>query len=125
MDYLKDYIEVKDRIQTFFELYPNGAIHFDYKGEIVLNNETYIWGKAFAYPERDKMAYSTGTAWERVPARGFAKGAEMMTVIQSACRPKSTTVEVSILNSFSWLQNWRPRTRVSNSSRPPRQRALT
>ena len=84
MDYLKDYIEVKDRIQTFYELYPTGAIHFDYKGEIVLNNETYIWGKAFAYPERDKMAYSTGTAWERVPARGFAKGAEMMTLETSA-----------------------------------------
>ena len=84
MDYLKDYIEVKDRIQTFYELYPNGAIHFDYKGELILNNETYIWGKAFAYPDRDKMAYSTGTAWERVPARGFAKGAEMMTLETSA-----------------------------------------
>ena len=84
MDYLKNYIEVKDRIQTFYELYPNGAIHFDYKCELVLNNETYIWGKAFAYPDRDKMAYSTGTAWERVPARGFAKGAEMMTLETSA-----------------------------------------
>jgi hypothetical protein len=84
VDYLKNYIEVKDRIQTFYELYPNGAIHFDYKGELVLNNETYIWGKAFAYPDRDKMAYSTGTAWERVPARGFAKGAEMMTLETSA-----------------------------------------
>ena len=84
MDYLKDYIEVKDRIQTFYELHPNGAIHFDFKGELVLNNETYIWGKAFAYPDRDKMAYSTGTAWERVPAKGFAKGAEMMTLETSA-----------------------------------------
>jgi hypothetical protein len=84
VDYLKNYIEVKDRIQTFYELYPNGAIHFDYKGELVLNNETYIWGKAFAYPDRDKTAYSTGTAWERVPARGFAKGAEMMTLETSA-----------------------------------------
>lgn len=84
MDYLKDYIEVKDRIQTFYELYPNGAIHFDYKGEIVLNNETYIWGKAFAYPEREKMAYSTGTAWERVPAKGLGRGAEMMLLETSA-----------------------------------------
>jgi hypothetical protein len=84
VDYLKDYIEVKDRIQTFYELYPNGAIHFDYKGEIVLNNETYIWGKAFAYPEREKMAYSTGTAWERVPAKGLGRGAEMMLLETSA-----------------------------------------
>ena len=84
MDYLKDYIEVKDRIQTFYELYPNGAIHFDFKGELVMNNETYIWGKAFAYPEREKMAYSTGTAWERVPAKGLGRGAEMMLLETSA-----------------------------------------
>jgi hypothetical protein len=84
VDYLKDYIEVKDRIQTFYELYPNGAIHFDFKGELVMNNETYIWGKAFAYPEREKMAYSTGTAWERVPAKGLGRGAEMMLLETSA-----------------------------------------
>jgi hypothetical protein len=28
------------------------------------------------------MAYASGWAWERVPARGFAKGAEMMTLKQ-------------------------------------------
>jgi len=84
MDYLKDYIEVKDRIQTFYEMYPTGAIHFDFKGELILNNETYIWGRAFAYPERDKLAYSNGTAWERVPARGFAKGSELMVLETSA-----------------------------------------
>ena len=84
MDYLKDYIEVKDRIQTFYEMYPNGAIHFDFKGELTLNNETYIWGRAFAYPERDKLAYSNGTAWERVPAKGFARGSELMVLETSA-----------------------------------------
>jgi hypothetical protein len=30
------------------------------------------------------MAYASGWAWERVPARGFAKGAEMMTLETSA-----------------------------------------
>jgi hypothetical protein len=57
-------------------------LHFQYKGVLELNNETFIYGEAFAYPERDKMAYSSGWAWERVPARGFAKGAEMMTLKQ-------------------------------------------
>lgn len=84
MDYLKDYIEVKDRIQTFYEQYPNGAIHFEFKGELIYNNETYIWGKAFAYPDRDKVGWCSGHAWERVPARGFAKGSEMMTLETSA-----------------------------------------
>lgn len=84
MDYLKDYIEVKDRIQTFYEQYPNGAIHFEFKGDLTYNNETYIWGKAFAYPDRDKLGWCSGHAWERVPARGFAKGSEMMTLETSA-----------------------------------------
>ena len=84
MDYLKDYIEVKDRIQTFYELYPNGAIHFEFKGELTFNNETYIWGKAFAYPDRNELGWCSGHAWERVPAKGFAKGAEMMTLETSA-----------------------------------------
>ena len=84
MDYLKNYIEVKDRIQMFYEKYPEGTLHFQYKGVLEFNGETFIYGEAFAYPERDKMAYASGWAWERVPARGFAKGAEMMTLETSA-----------------------------------------
>jgi hypothetical protein len=84
VDYLKNYIEVKDRIQMFYDKYPEGTLHFQYKGVLEFNGETFIYGEAFAYPERDKMAYASGWAWERVPARGFAKGAEMMTLETSA-----------------------------------------
>jgi hypothetical protein len=84
MDYLKDYIEVKDRIKLFYEKYPEGILHFEYKGTMELNNETYIYGKAFAYPDREKLNYASGWAWEREPAKGFARGAEMMTLETSA-----------------------------------------
>ena len=84
MDYLKNYIEVKDRIQMFYEKFPEGTLHFQYKGVLEFNGETFIYGEAFAYPERDKMAYASGWAWERVPAKGFARGAEMMTLETSA-----------------------------------------
>jgi len=84
MDYLKDYIEVKDRIKLFYDKYPNGRLTFQFKGTLELNNETYIYGEAFAYPDHDKMTYCTGWAWERVPAKGFARGAEMMTLETSA-----------------------------------------
>jgi len=84
MDYLKNYIEVKDRIQMFYDKYPEGTLHFEYKGILEFGGETYIYGKAFAYPDRDKLNYASGWAWERVPARGFAKGAEMMTLETSA-----------------------------------------
>jgi len=101
MDYLKDYIEVKDRIQTFYELYPNGAIHFDFKGEMVLNNETYIWGRAYAYPDRDKMAYCNGTAWERVPAKGFARGSELMVLETSAVGRSLAMLGIKVSKSIA------------------------
>ncbi len=84
MDYLKDYIEVKDRIQLFYERFPEGLLSFDYRGIIELNGETYIYGKAFAYPVRGELYHAAGWAWERVPAKGFARGAEMMTLETSA-----------------------------------------
>lgn len=98
---MKDYIEVKDRIQTFYELYPNGAIHFDFKGEMVLNNETYIWGRAYAYPDRDKMAYCNGTAWERVPAKGFARGSELMVLETSAVGRSLAMLGIKVSKSIA------------------------
>jgi hypothetical protein len=77
VDYLKNYIEVKDRIQMFYDKYPEGTLHFQYKGVLEFNGETFIYGEAFAYPERDKMAYASGWAMERVPAKGFGRGSEM------------------------------------------------
>lgn len=84
MDYLKDYIEVKDRIKLFYDKYPEGLLSFDYRGVLEINNETYIYGKAFAYPVRGELYHAAGWAWERVPAKGFARGAEMMTLETSA-----------------------------------------
>ncbi len=52
MDYLKNYIEVKDRIQMFYDKYPNGVLRFQYRGVLEFNGETFIYGEAFAYPER-------------------------------------------------------------------------
>jgi hypothetical protein len=84
MDYLKNYIEVKDRIQMFYDKYPNGVLRFQYRGVLEFNGETFIYGEAFAYPDREQLNHATGWAWERVPAKGFARGAEMMTLETSA-----------------------------------------
>ena len=46
MDYLKNYIEVKDRIQMFYDKFPEGTLHFQYKGVLEFNGETYIYGEA-------------------------------------------------------------------------------
>jgi hypothetical protein len=84
VDYLKNYIEVKDRIQMFYDKYPEGTLHFQYKGVLEFNGETFIYGEAFAYPERDKMAYASGWAMERVPAKGFGRGSELQ-LLETSC----------------------------------------
>ena len=88
MDYLKNYIEVKDRIQMFYDKYPEGTLHFQYKGVLEFNGETFIYGEAFAYPERDKMAYASGWAMEKVPAKGFGRGSEMP-LLETSCWGRS------------------------------------
>ncbi len=88
MDYLKNYIEVKDRIQMFYDKYPNGGLRFQYRGVLEFNGETFIYGEAFAYPERDKMAYASGWAMERVPAKGFGRGSEMQ-LLETSCWGRS------------------------------------
>ena len=88
MDYLKNYIEVKDRIQMFYDKFPEGTLHFQYKGVLEFNGETFIYGEAFAYPERDKVAYATGWAMEKVPAKGFGRGSEMQ-LLETSCWGRS------------------------------------
>ena len=88
MDYLKNYIEVKDRIQMFYDKFPEGTLHFQYKGILEFNGETFIYGEAFAYPERDKVAYATGWAMEKVPAKGFGRGSEMQ-LLETSCWGRS------------------------------------
>ena len=84
MDYLKDYIEVKDRIQLFYAKFPQGILRFSYEGILELNGETYLYGKAFAYPDREQLNHATGWAMERVPAKGFGRGSEMQ-LLETSC----------------------------------------
>ena len=72
----------------FYAKFPEGILHFQYKGVLEFNGETYIYGEAFAYPERDKMAYATGWAMEKVPAKGFGRGSEMQ-LLETSCWGRS------------------------------------
>ena len=84
MDYLKDYIEVKDRIKMFYAQFPLGILRFNYEGILELNGETYLYGRAFAYPDREQLNHATGWAMERVPAKGFGRGSEMQ-LLETSC----------------------------------------
>ncbi len=72
----------------FYDKFPEGTLHFQYKGVLEFNGETFIYGEAFAYPERDKVAYATGWAMEKVPAKGFGRGSEMQ-LLETSCWGRS------------------------------------
>ena len=84
-DALKDYIEVKDRIQEFYKRYPNGSLQFDFNGTMDIAGQSIIWGRAYAYRDQEDLRPAIGTAWEFLPAKSpFAKGAELMVLETSA-----------------------------------------
>lgn len=84
-DALKDYIEVKDRIQQFYAKYPEGSLQFEFNGTMEVSGQTIIWGRAYAYRNQEDLKPATGTAWELLPAKSsFARGAELMVLETSA-----------------------------------------
>lgn len=84
-DALKDYIEVKDRVQEFYKLYPSGSLQFEFNGTMEVNGQTIIWGRAYAYRNQEDLRPGIGTAWELVPGKSsFARGSEMM-VLETSC----------------------------------------
>ena len=84
-DALKDYVEVKDRIQQFYKQFPNGSLQFEFNGTMEIAGQTIIWGRAYAYRDQEDLKPATGTAWELIPAKSsFARGAELMVLETSA-----------------------------------------
>jgi len=84
-DALKDYIEVKDRIQLFKAKHPEGSLQFEFNGVLEINGQTIIWGRAYAYRDQNDLRPAIGTAWELIPAKSpFARGSEIMVLETSA-----------------------------------------
>jgi hypothetical protein len=84
-DALKDYIEVKDRVQEFKKLYPSGSLQFTFHGQIEIAGQILIWGQAFAYRDQEDLRPGVGTAWELVPGKSpFVRGSEI-SVLETSC----------------------------------------
>ena len=60
-DALKDYIEVKDRIQEFKKLFPEGSLQFEFGGQMEINGATVIYGRTYAYRDREDIRPGIGT----------------------------------------------------------------
>jgi len=84
-DALKDYIEVKDRIQLFKAKHPEGSLQFEFNGTMEINGQIIIWGRAYAYRDQNDLRPGVGTAWELVPGKTpFTRGSEIMVLETSA-----------------------------------------
>lgn len=58
---LADYIQVNERIEAFYKKYPEGSI----QTEIVLNENSQVIFKAYAYKDKEDTRPATGHAMEK------------------------------------------------------------
>lgn len=81
---LEDYIEVPERIQRFYEKYPDGALQGTWEVAIV-GGDTLIVYTARAYRSSQDPTPGVGTASEPYPGKtSFTKGSELMNAETSA-----------------------------------------
>jgi len=74
----EDYIEVSERIQTFYDKYPEGSLQSEYELVTVLDHQ-WIIVKAYAYRSPVDVRPGVGHAWEHVPGKTpFTLGSELM-----------------------------------------------
>jgi hypothetical protein len=101
-DALKDYIEVKDRVQHFYKQYPNGSLQFEFNGTMEIAGQTIIWGRAYAYRDQEDVRPGIGTAWELVPGKSsFARGSELMVLETSAWGRAIAALGIAVSKSLA------------------------
>jgi hypothetical protein len=81
---LADYVDVKTRIELFYEKYPEGSIQFEFMGLMGVNSE-HIWGIARAYRNPEDPRPFTGTCSELAQGKTpFTRGSELANLETSA-----------------------------------------
>jgi hypothetical protein len=75
---LSDYVDVAERIRIAKEVYPELSLQSEWTYDI-LDGQTYIIVKAFAYRTPDDQRPGVGLAWEQLPGKTpYTKGSELM-----------------------------------------------
>ena len=82
---LGDYVEVKDRIAKFYEMYAQGRLVTRRVEMIEVNGSPYVLVHALAYRTPDDPHPGTGTSWLEVPGKtSYTKGSEVENAETSA-----------------------------------------
>jgi hypothetical protein len=81
---LADYVDVKTRIELFYEKFENGSIQFEFMG-LMDGNPDYIWGIARAYRTPEDPRPFVGTCSELAQGKtAFTRGSELANLETSA-----------------------------------------
>jgi len=81
---LTDYVDVKTRIELFYDKFPDGSIKFEYMG-VMDGNPEYIWGIARAYRNPEDPRPFVGTCSELAQGKTpFTRGSELANLETSA-----------------------------------------
>ena len=81
---LKDYVDVRQRVELFVQQWPTGSIQFDFKG-LMPGRDDMIWGIATVWRTPDEVHPTTGVAAELINGKtGFTRNSELMNLETSA-----------------------------------------
>ena len=81
---LKDYIDVRQRLELFYAKHPDGSIQFEFMGVLEANPE-YFYGIAYAYRTPGDERPGKGYAQELIQGKtSFTRGSELMNLETSA-----------------------------------------
>jgi hypothetical protein len=81
---LKDYIDVRQRLELFYIKHPEGSIQFEFMGVLDANPE-YFYGIAYAYRTPNDERPGKGYAQELINGKtSFTRGSELMNLETSA-----------------------------------------
>ena len=101
---LKDYVDVKTRIELALEKYPELSLQFEFKG-VLESNPAYIWGIAYAYRTPDDPRPGIGTAAELAEGRTpYTRGSEIMVLETSAWGRALAALGVGLGKSIATAQ---------------------
>jgi len=100
---LKDYIDVRQKIELFYAKYPEGSIQFEFMGVLECNPE-YFYGIAYAYRTPDDPRPGKGYAQELINGKtSFTRGSELMNLETSAWGRAVSSVGVGISHSIATM----------------------
>lgn len=81
---LSDYVEVSERIEKFYEKFPEGSLQSDWQ-TMQMDGDYFVVCTARAYRSQDDRLPGVGSAWEPFPGKTpYTKDSELMNAETSA-----------------------------------------